>query len=58
MKKVLFLALSLTAATYSVQAQAVKPANAIDKVAGPAMTFEESKYDFGEVAQGGVVDRT
>lgn len=56
MKKVLLLALSLTATAYTVQAQSVKPANAVDKVAGPAITFEESKYDFGEVAQGGIVD--
>jgi hypothetical protein len=56
MKKVLLLALSLTAAAYTAQAQAVKPANAVDKVAGPAITFEESKYDFGSVPQGGVVD--
>lgn len=56
MKKVLFLALSLTAAAYTAQAQAAKPANAVEKVAGPAITFEESKYDFGSVAQGGVVD--
>ncbi|WP_345235652.1 DUF1573 domain-containing protein [Hymenobacter saemangeumensis] len=55
MKKVLLLALSLTATAYTVQAQSVKPANAIDKVVGPAITFEESKYDFGEIAQGGVV---
>lgn len=56
MKKVLFLALSLTAAAYTAQAQAAKPANAVEKVAGPAITFEESKYDFGSVVQGGVVD--
>jgi hypothetical protein len=56
MKKVLLLALSLTATAYTVQAQAVKPANATAKVAGPAITFEETKYDFGTIVQGGVVD--
>ena len=58
MKKTLFLALTLTAAAYTAQAQA--PAATAVKVAGPvagpAITFEESKYDFGSVAQGGVVD--
>ena len=58
MKKILLFALSLTAAAYTAQAQAVKPANATDKVAGPAIVFEESKYDFGSVAQGGMVDHT
>ena len=58
MKKTLFFALCLTAAAYTAQAQAVKPAIATAKVAGPAITFEESKYDFGSVAQGGVVDHT
>jgi len=58
MKKTLLLALSLTAAAYTAQAQAVKAANATDKVAGPAITFEESKYDFGSVPQGGVVEHT
>ncbi len=56
MKKTLLLALSLTAAAYSAQAQAVKAANATEKVVGPAITFEESKFDFGSIAQGGVVD--
>ncbi len=56
MKNALLLALSLTAGAYTVQAQAVKPANAVTKVAGPAITFEESKYDFGSVTQGGMVD--
>jgi len=56
MKKVLLLALSLTATAYTVQAQSVKPANAVEKVVGPAITFEESKYDFGEIAQGGIVE--
>ena len=58
MKKTLLFALSLTAAAFSAQAQAVKPANATEKAAGPAITFEESKYDFGSVAQGGVVNHT
>ena len=56
MKKALMLALSLTAGAYTAQAQAVKPANATEKVAGPAIVFEESKYDFGSVMQGGMVD--
>lgn len=58
MKKALLLALGLAAAGYTAQAQAVQPANAGAKVAGPAITFEESKYDFGSVAQGGMVDHT
>ena len=57
MKKTLLLALSLTAAAISAQAQtqttAAKPAG---PVAGPAITFEEVKYDFGSVVQGGTVD--
>ncbi|WP_310396277.1 DUF1573 domain-containing protein [Hymenobacter sp.] len=59
MKKTLLLALSLTAAAFSAQAQAPKPADkAAGPVAGPAITFEEVKYDFGSVVQGGVVDHT
>lgn len=59
MKKTLLLALSLTAAAYSAQAQATKPADkAAGPVAGPAITFEEVKYDFGSVVQGGTVDHT
>ena len=57
MKKTLLLALSLTAAAYTAQAQAMKSA-AAGPVAGPAITFEEVKYDFGSVAQGGIVDHT
>ena len=57
MKKTLLLALSLTAAAYTAQAQAMKSA-AAGPVAGPAITFEEVKYDFGSVAQGGMVDHT
>ena len=34
---------------------AAKPAG---PVAGPAITFEEVKYDFGSVVQGGTVDHT
>ena len=59
MKKTLLLALSLTAAAYTAQAQATAPATkAVGPVAGPAITFEESKYDFGSVVQGGTVDHT
>ncbi|WP_072008505.1 DUF1573 domain-containing protein [Hymenobacter sp. IS2118] len=59
MKKTLLLALGLTAAAYTAQAQAAMPAaKAAGPVAGPAITFEESKFDFGAVAQGAVVDHT
>ena len=59
MKKTLLLALSLTAAAYTAQAQATTPAvKAAGPVAGPAIIFEESKYDFGSVVQGGTVDHT
>ncbi len=59
MKKSLLLALSLTAAAYTAQAQATQPApKAAGTVAGPAITFEEVKYDFGSVVQGGTVDHT
>ncbi|SFP72639.1 DUF1573 domain-containing protein [Hymenobacter arizonensis] len=59
MKKTLLLALSLTAAAYTAQAQAVQSATkAVGPVAGPAIVFEESKFDFGSVAQGAVVDHT
>lgn len=56
MKKTLLLALSLTAAAYTAQAQA--PAAKAATTAGPAITFEEVKYDFGSVVQGGTVDHT
>ena len=56
MKKTLLLALSLVTAAYSAQAQTAKPADKAAPVAGPAITFEESKYDFGSVVQGGTVD--
>ena len=61
MKKTLLLALSLTAAAYSAQAQATTAAPAVKAagtVAGPAIVFEEVKYDFGSVVQGGTVDHT
>jgi Protein of unknown function (DUF1573) len=61
MKKTLLLALSLTAAAYSAQAQVTTQApaaKAAGTVAGPAITFEEVKYDFGSVVQGGTVDHT
>ena len=58
MKKTLLLALSLTAAAYTAQAQAIASAAKAGPVAGPAIIFEESKYDFGSVAQGGTVDHT
>ncbi|MDB5233266.1 MAG: hypothetical protein JWR44_259 [Hymenobacter sp.] len=58
MKKSLLLALSLTAAAFTAQAQTAQPAKAAGPVAGPAITFEESKYDFGSVVQGGTVDHT
>ena len=59
MKKVLLLALGLAAGSFAAQAQSTtaKAAPAA-KTAGPAITFEESKYDFGSVAQGGIVDHT
>ncbi|GAB3737185.1 hypothetical protein GCM10027594_18030 [Hymenobacter agri] len=58
MKKSLLFALSLLAATYTTahaqtSATAAKPAG---PVAGPAITFEEVKYDFGSVVAGGTVD--
>jgi hypothetical protein len=58
MKKTLLLALSLTAAAYTAQAQATSTAKPAGPVAGPAITFEEVKYDFGSVVQGGTVDHT
>ena len=58
MKKTLLLVLSLTAAAYTAQAQATKPSVKAAVVAGPAIVFEEVKYDFGSVAQGGTVDHT
>lgn len=58
MKKTLLLALSLTVAAYSAQAQAVKASASTAKVAGPAISFEESKFDFGSTGQGAVVEHT
>ena len=59
MKKVLLLALSLAfAGVGAAQAQAVAPAAGAAKVAGPQIQFDEVKYDFTSVAQGGTVDHT
>ncbi|WP_460576399.1 DUF1573 domain-containing protein [Hymenobacter coalescens] len=60
MKKALVLALSLTLAGFAAQAQSasVQPANAKEKVAGPAITFTEMKFDFGKIKQGDVVEHT
>jgi len=58
MKKILLLALSLSMAGFAAQAQTAAPATAQTKVAGPNIQFEESKYDFGSVAQGGIVEHT
>ncbi|MFD2785182.1 DUF1573 domain-containing protein [Hymenobacter rubripertinctus] len=58
MKKVLFLALSLSVMGLSVQAQSVQPANAQAKVAGPQIQFEEMKFDFGAIHTGDIVDHT
>ncbi|NVO85360.1 DUF1573 domain-containing protein [Hymenobacter terrestris] len=58
MKNVLFLALSLSVMGLSAQAQSVKPANAQAKVAGAQIQFEESKFEFGAVKTGAVVDHT
>ncbi|RFP64712.1 DUF1573 domain-containing protein [Hymenobacter lapidiphilus] len=56
MKNVLFLALSLSVMGLSAQAQSMKPANAQAKVAGPQIQFEETKYEFGAVKTGDVVE--
>ena len=58
MKKALVLALSLTLAGFASQAQsmAAKPASAQEKANGPQIQFDEMKYDFGSVAQGGTVE--
>ncbi len=55
MKKTLLLALSLTAAAYTTT-HAQTTTKAMGPVAGPAITFEEVKYDFGSVVAGGTVD--
>ncbi|GAB3840090.1 DUF1573 domain-containing protein [Hymenobacter jeollabukensis] len=58
MKKALVLALSLTLAGFAAQAQtsSVQPANAKQKVEGPAFSFAESKFDFGKIKQGDIVE--
>ena len=59
MKNTLLLALSLTAAAFTAHAQTAAPAaKPVGPVAGPAITFEEVKYDFGSVVAGGTVDHT
>ena len=58
MKKSLLLALSLTAAAFTAQAQTTTAGKPAGPVAGPGITFEEVKYDFGSVVQGGIVDHT
>lgn len=58
MKKTLLLALSLLAAGYTAQAQTTPATAKAGAVAGPAITFDEVKYDFGSVVQGGTVDHT
>ena len=58
MKKSLLLALSLTAAAFTAQAQTTTAGKPAGPVAGPGITFEEVKYDFGSVVQGGTVDHT
>ena len=59
MKKTLLFALSLIAAAYTAQAQVTTPAaKTVGPVAGPGITFEEVKYDFGSVVQGSTVDHT
>ena len=58
MKKTLLFALSLTAAAYTTAHAQTTPAAKVGPVAGPAITFEEVKYDFGSVVAGGTVDHT
>ena len=59
MKKSLLLALSLMAAAYTTaHAQTTPTAKPAGPVAGPGITFEEVKYDFGSVVAGGTVDHT
>ena len=59
MKKLAVLALSLTLGFSAAHAQTVAPA-ATGKVAtsGPAITFTETKHDFGNIKQGDVVEYT
>ena len=56
MKKTLLLALSLMAAAYTTAHAQTTPAKPAGPTAGPAITFEEVKYDFGSVVAGGTVD--
>ncbi len=56
MTKMLLLALGLTFAGTAAHAQAMKPANATAKPAGPQIEFMEVKYDFGSIKQGDIVD--
>lgn len=56
MKKALVLALGLSLAGVAAQAQSVQPANAKQKVDGPAFAFTESKFDFGKIKQGDIVE--
>lgn len=60
MNKIILLALSLTAAGFSAQAQtsAAKPATTQAKANGPQIQFEEMKYDFGSIKTGDVVEHT
>lgn len=59
MKKIVFLALSLTLGFSVAQAQNVAPAAAGKvAIAGPAITFAELKHDFGTIKQGEVVEYT
>lgn len=57
MTKALVLALSLTLAGFAAQAQTA-PANAKEKVNGPAFSFPEVTYNFGKIKQGDVVEHT
>ena len=59
MKKVFLLALGLAfAGVGAAQAQTTAAAAPAAKVAGPQIQFDEVKYDFTSVVQGGVVDHT
>lgn len=59
MKKILLLALSLTVAGVgAAQAQTSASAAGTAKAAGPQIQFDEVKYDFTSVVQGGTVDHT
>jgi hypothetical protein len=61
MKKALLLALSLTlAGVGAAQAQTTAAATSAGaaKVAGPQIQFDEVKYDFNSVVQGGTVTHT